>query len=73
LDQEPLLFLVFLLLFLPLLFKYLGVVLGDVRVNGGRHGDIEEKAKSSSVYVLFVIRRVCGQTWTRVRVKYYNY
>jgi len=56
LDQEPLLFLVFLLLFLPLLFKYLGVVLGDVRVNGGRHGDIEEKAKSSSVYVLFVIR-----------------
>ena len=20
-----------------------------------------------------VIRRVCGQTWTRVRVKYYNY
>jgi len=22
---------------------------------------------------LVVIRRVCGQTWTRVRVKYYNY
>ena len=21
----------------------------------------------------FVIRRVCGQTWTRVRIKYYNY
>jgi len=20
-----------------------------------------------------VIRQVCGQTWTRVRVKYYNY
>ena len=22
---------------------------------------------------IFVIRQVCGQTWTRVRVKYYNY
>jgi len=22
---------------------------------------------------LLVIRRVCGQTWTRVRIKYYNY
>jgi len=28
---------------------------------------------SSSAFIPTVIRRKCGQTWTRVRVKYYNY
>ena len=26
-----------------------------------------------AIYLVLVIRQVCGQTWTRVRVKYYNY
>jgi len=25
------------------------------------------------IQLVSVIRRVCGQTWTRVRIKYYNY
>jgi len=33
---------------------------------GDRQIDEREHLKS-------VIRRVCGQTWTRVRIKYYNY
>jgi len=41
-----------LLHFLLLLFEYLSVILGDVRVNGKKHGNIEEKMKISSVYIL---------------------
>ena len=36
-----------LLHFLPLLFKHLSVVLGDVGVNRGGHNDTEEKQKTS--------------------------
>jgi len=38
--------------FLLLLFKHFGVILENVRVNRGWHGDIEEKAKEISVYIL---------------------
>jgi len=40
------------LYFLLLLFKHFGIILGDVGVNGERYGNIEEKAKISSVYIL---------------------
>ena len=41
-----------LLYFLLLHFEHLSIVLRDVGVNGERYGDIEEKAKISSVYIL---------------------
>jgi len=34
------------LYFSSLLFEYLGIILENVRGDGGKHGDIEEKAKT---------------------------
>jgi len=52
-SQELLLLLVPSLHFIVLLFKYLSIVLGDVRENRGRHSDTEKRQKLFfSVYVL---------------------
>ena len=41
------------LYFSLLLFKYFSIILGDVRVNGGRHGNIEEKTKKN--FFLYIV------------------
>jgi len=35
------------LYFIALLFKYLSIILKDIKENGGKHGDTEEKTKTS--------------------------
>ena len=42
------------LLFLLLLFKYFGIILGNVRRDGGRHNDIETKAKTF-LFCLYIV------------------
>jgi len=37
----------------------------------GQNHQVSKAADSTTN--MSVIRRVCGQTWTKVRVKYYNY
>ena len=44
-DLELLFLLMPSLYFLLLLFEYFSIVLGNVRGNGGKYGDVEEKAK----------------------------
>ena len=42
------------LYFLPLFFEHFSVVLGDVRGDGERHGDIEEKVKTF-LFCLYIV------------------
>jgi len=53
-GQELLLLFVPPLYFISLLFKHLGIILRNIGEDGGRHGDIEEKAKTS-LFCLYIV------------------
>jgi len=53
-SKKLLLLLISLLYFIVLLFKHLGVILRNVRENGGKHGDIEEKVKTF-LFCLYIV------------------
>jgi len=53
-GQELLLFLVSSLHFTSLLFKYLSIILRNIGRDDRRHGDIEEKTKTS-LFCLYIV------------------
>jgi len=53
-SSKLLLLLMLSLHFLLLLFEYLGIIQGNVRENGEKHSDTEEKAKTS-LFCLYIV------------------
>ena len=55
-GQEPLLLFVPPLYLSSLLFKYLSIVLGNIRENGGRYNNTEEKQKKKFLFIYCWLR-----------------